>query len=166
MMKRKLFGVFNSVDDAKNVLGLIKKESWNQAELMVIMGERAGADHNGAKKSNPNFEAAAENFLTNNSPASARQINHIWPGLKDVEIAGIGIVKIGYSAPAEANNESIINQKLGELNEIDIKAVEREIAAKKIVAYLEIEEQFLPKLRLIMASNGAELKEANDFHLL
>jgi len=158
-MKRKLFGVFNSVGDAKNALGLIKKESWNQAELMVIMGE---PELNRVKENNPDFEAADANFLANNSPIADRQINQIWPGLKDVKLAGVGTVKIGYNAQAEANNEFALNQKL---SETDLKLVGQEIASKKIIAYIEIEEQFLPKLKLIMAANGAELREENEFHI-
>ncbi len=156
-MRRRLFGVFNSIDDAKSALGQIKKESWNQTKFMVIVGD---PDIKPVKESKAHFEVASENFLNgNHHPESGRRIDHIWPGLKEKELTGVGTVNVGYSTAAEGNNEPSLEQKL---SEIDIQVVEREISANKIVAFIEVEEHFLPKLRLIMDTNGAELVE--PFH--
>jgi hypothetical protein len=153
MMRRRLFGVFNSIDDAKHALGQIKKEGWNQTRFMVIVGE---TDANRMNEGKAHFEMAGENFLNNNHPETGTGINRVWPGLKEMELTGVGTVNVGYSIPVEENNEAAINQKL---SETDIQVVEREIFANKIVALIEVEEQFLPKLRLIMDTNGAELLE-------
>lgn len=154
-MKRRLFGVFNSIDDAKNALGQIKKESWNQTEFMVIVGE---PDVNRGDDSKAHFEMAVENFLSNNHPEPGRRMDHIWPGLKEMQLAGIGTVNVGYSIPVEGNNEAALDRKL---NETEIQLVEREILANKIVALIEVEELYLPKLRLIMDTNSARLMEQN-----
>jgi hypothetical protein len=156
MMRRRLLGVFNSIDDAKHALGQIKKESWNQAEFVVIVGE---PDGNRRKEGNNHFEMAVENFITGKPPETGRWINHIWPGLKEVELAGVGTVNVGYSAIAEEIPEPSWDRRF---SETDIQVMEREISANKIVALIEVEEQFLPKLRLIMDTNGAELIEQNQ----
>lgn len=154
-MRRRLFGVFSSIDDAKNALGQIKKESWNQTEFIVIVGD---PDTIRAKENKAHFEMAVENFLNGNHPESERRINHIWPGLKEMELTGVGTVNVGYIEAAEGNNEPMLDQKL---SETDIQVVKREISTNKIVALIEVDEQFLPKLRLIMDTNGAELIEEN-----
>lgn len=152
-MRRILFGVFNSIDDAKHALGQIKKESWNQTEFMVIVGE---PDANRSDENKAHFEMAGENFLNNNQPETGPRINRVWPGLKMMEMAGVGTVNVGYSLPVEGNTKAVMDRKLSER---DIQVVEREISAHKIVALIEVDEQFLPKLRLIMDTNGAELVE-------
>lgn len=152
-MKRRLLGVFNSIDDAKHALGQIKKEGWNQTQFMVIVGE---PDANRDNQRKTHFEIAGENFLENNHPATGSGINRVWPGLKEMELAGVGTVNVGYNIPVEESNESAMNQQL---SETDIQVVEREIFANKIVALIEVEEQFIPKLRFIMDTNGAELLE-------
>jgi hypothetical protein len=156
MMRRRLFGVFNSIDEAKNTLGQIKKESWNQTEIMVIVRE---PDGNREIETEGHYEMAGENFLSDPSPETGRRIDRLWPGFKEMELAGIGSVNIGYSTPVEGNNEPAIVQQLNEKN---IQVVEREISGHKVVALIEAEEQFLPKLRFIMDANGAELLE-QDF---
>jgi hypothetical protein len=152
-MKRRIIGIFNSISDAKNALGQIKKESWNQTELIVIIGEK---NENRIMENKIFSEMATENFLEN--PGTEPHMSVLWPGLKEEQLSGIGTVRIGHSSPDQERDLASLPQKL---SETDLDFIGRELAAQKIVTLIEVEEQFLPKLRFIMAINSAELSGEN-----
>lgn len=156
MMRRRLLGVFNSIDDAKHTLGQIKKESWNQTEFMVIIGEPGDRGH----EMKTHYEMAEENFLSTDKSETGRRNHRLpWPGLQEMELAGIGAVNVGFSIPPEGPNQVAVDKIF---SETDKKFVKREISSQRVVAFIETEEQFLPKLRLIMETNGAELVESGS----
>ncbi len=154
-MKQRILGVFHNIDDAKSALGQIKKESMNQAELTVIIGDRF---HIRTRESQTLFETAAEDFADQNlgSRDSESRIDHFWPGLKEEQLLGIGVVKVGHNSPDPNDVQSAWRQKL---TETALQIIGAEIAAKKIITFIEFDPRFLPKLRFIMETNGAELKE-------
>lgn len=156
-MKRSMVGVFNSINDAKNTLGQIKKESWNQTEFLVIVGEPVGNSEN---ETETYYEMAGENFLTNPDPAPGRPISRrFWPGLREMELAGFGTVNVGFSNPPEGPKEPELDKIFG--GENHRRFLEREIAAHKVLAFIEVEEEFLGKLRYIMDTHGAQLLESD-----
>ncbi len=152
-MKRRIIGIFSSIGDAKNALGQIKKESWNQTELTVIIQDK---NENRNPEDKTHMEIATENFLENQGAGSGPNI--LWPGLKEEQLSGIGTVKIGYSSPNRKHGIVLASQNL---SEAELDFIGQKLVAQKVVVLIEVEDQFLPKLRFIMATNGAEFQNEN-----
>jgi hypothetical protein len=147
-MRQKIYGIFSNVNDAKQAFGSIKKESLNQADLTIVFANDQETKANHRKD---NYEFATEYFIETprNSPPS-------WPGLKEESLSGIGKIQIGFNIPTKSGNpsEPITSMQLAEG---DLGIIEREIKAHKVVTIIEAEPEFVPKLRLILESNGAEI---------
>ena len=147
-MRQKIYGIFTNVDDAKQAFGSIKKESLNQTDLTIVFanGQETHADHR-----KDNYEFATEYFIesSRNAPTS-------WPGLKEESLFGIGKIQIGFNNPTKIDDPSELTRSLP-LAEADLGIIEREIKANKVVTIIEAEPELVPKLRLILESNGAEI---------
>ena len=143
-MKQKIYAAFNNLDDAKLAMGSIKKENLNQANLKVIfLTDQTGKDF---QKDHYEF---GEEFFPPNIPTNSHLV---WPGVKVVNILGLGKVQIAVNTPLphERNFGS-------ELVDEDLKIVEPEVKAQKIVAIIEAETDLIPKFKFILQSNGAEI---------
>ena len=151
-MKQRLIGIFNNIGDAKNALGQIKKESWNQTELTVIV---KGKNVKQYMENNGTMEIAAKNFIEN--PVVETGLPIFWPGLKEEWLPGIGTVKIGYNSTGN-QDRAPLPFKFGDM---DLDFIKTKLAADKVVAVIETENLNLPKLRYIMEINGAELISEN-----
>jgi hypothetical protein len=146
-MRQKIYSVFSNLDDAKQAFGSIKKASLNQADLTIIFADEQ--QHQIGKR-NDNYEFAGEYLI---EPASN---STIWPGLQTQILAGIGKVQIGLCGINQTDKqmkEPNLIQQVGE----DLGLIEREIKSDKVVAIIETDSELLPKLRLILESNGGEI---------
>ncbi|HBE78480.1 MAG TPA: hypothetical protein DDW65_12000 [Firmicutes bacterium] len=148
-MRQKIYSIFSNVNDAKQAFGSIKKASLNQADLTIIFADEQ--QHQIGKR-NDNYEFAGEGEYVIEPPANTI----IWPGLQTQILAGIGKVQIGLCGSNQTDNqmgESNLIQQVGE----DLRIIEREIKSDKVVAIIETDSELLPKLRLILESNGGEI---------
>ena len=104
---------------------------------------------------------AEENFLANPDTEAGRLKDHFkdrrfWPGLKEMELPGVGTVNVGYGISPEGKNQPALADFF---SETDRNFVKREISYHKVVAFMEVEERFLAKLRYIMDTHDALLVE-------
>ena len=143
-MKKKFYGVFQSIDDAKEALGRIKKESLNLVDLTVIYLEPHQTKKEGEEL---HFETAVEDFVENNRLDVLK-----WPGLHQLELEGFGKINIGMSNSRNAAEKKLFDRKAFE-------AVEPEIENHKIVALIEVEPHVAGKVRYVLESIGADIIE-------
>jgi hypothetical protein len=146
-MKQKIYGIFSNIDDAKQALGSIKKELLNLADLTIIFSD--DQEPHVSRRRN-NFEFATEYFIE-----SSQRSTLIWPGLKEEDLSGVGKIQIGSNHSSELNSSP--SSQISNLADEDLGIIEREIKTNKVVAIIEAEPELLPKLRLILESNGAEI---------
>ncbi len=143
-MRSKLYGIFSNIDDAKQALGNIKKESLNLADLTVIFADDSEAFE---RKRDSKFEFGNENF-----GEQTPKINRSWPGLQSQNLFGIGKIQIGSSQYHKGEDSQ--KQKL-HLDESDLAIIGPQVKANKVAAIIESEVDLLPKLRFILESSGA-----------
>ncbi|HBF36520.1 MAG TPA: hypothetical protein DDW50_04285 [Firmicutes bacterium] len=143
-MRRKLYGIFSNIDDAKQALGNIKKESLNLADLTVIFADNGEVRD---RKREFDFEVSSENL-----GKPPQDMNRLWPGLQSQNLFGIGKIQIGSSLNHQLHNSSELNLHL---DESDLAVIGPQVKANKVAAIIETEVDLLPKLRFILESNGA-----------
>lgn len=148
MMREKLYGIFLNIDDAKSASGKIKKESFNQTDLTIII-PILDLNQTNDQKNDVEFakELVGDHFQQNHSVD--------WPGMQEDYLAGVGKVQIGSSLPSLAQNDNLSPKY--RIEEEDMGVIQTEILAKKIVTIVKVEPELLPQIRLIMESCGADL---------
>jgi hypothetical protein len=140
-VRQRIFGIFSSPEDSRNALGRVKKESWNRAEITVVIPE-PNAKHS---RTDDRFELGAEFFLDRKEqPVST------WPGLQASYLEGAGNIKVGTTA---LQHPPGILEPLGS----GLDLVQREIQNQKIVAIIDVEPELIPRIRVILESKGAEI---------
>lgn len=138
-MQNRIYASFTHLNTAKKVLGRIKKNSWNRADLSVIY-----ADPSEPRTEDSKYEMAVEGFIENNLPKNP---NSRWPGLKTAYLDGVGAVN--YASPDGKGLAEIIADHPSELV--------NELASAKTVAVIDTDPELVPELRMILESNGAEI---------
>ncbi|MGE5582498.1 MAG: hypothetical protein ACM3X9_08150 [Bacillota bacterium] len=147
-MKRKIYGVFSNLDDAKSAVGSIKKVSFNRTNLTVVF---SGDDRGGQHQPGIDFEFSSE-FL----PAGGRE-KAVPPlrGVKEENLPGVGKVQIAANIVQNfTDNDQPASMGL---TGRDLGVVERMVKDDKVLAIVEADADLLPKLRFILESNGAEV---------
>jgi hypothetical protein len=142
-MRRKIYGIFSNIDDAKQALGNIKKESLNLADLTVVFADNSGTLDR--KKRESDFEFADDYGETT-------QMNRSWPGLQSQNLYGIGKIQIGSSQYQQSETSP---KPLQCLDENDLAIIGPQLKANRVAAIIESDIDLLPKLRFILESNGA-----------
>ncbi len=142
-MRSKLYGIFSNIDDAKQALGNIKKESLNLADLTVVFADNSET-----------LERRRESDLelANDLGEPALKSNRVWPGLQSQNLSGIGNIKIGTS-----QSQLLAQSPKGplHLDENDLAVIGPQIKANRVAAIIESDVDLLPKVRFILESNGA-----------
>jgi hypothetical protein len=142
-MRSKLYGIFSNIDDARQALGNIKKESLNLADLTVVFADNSETlDHR--------RESDLEFARDLGDPAL--KSNRVWPGLQSQNLSGIGKIKIGSSQPwphAKSPKGPL------RLDEDDLAVIGPQIKANRVAAIVECDVDLLPKLRFLLESQGA-----------
>lgn len=136
-MRLRIVSFFNNIDDAKNAFGRIKKESWNKANLAVLFRETGSENPAGA-----GYEFASDNWMTVSNLATA------WPGVDQVELSGIGRVYLGTNFPDLRTINSLTREHPG---------LKQGLQEQKIVTVVEVNPEIQNRVRVILASNGAEI---------
>ncbi|HEX7713629.1 MAG TPA: hypothetical protein VF531_06375 [Bacillota bacterium] len=141
--KKLLIGAFENVSDAKNALGRIKKATWNRADLALIVPRKSSPD----VVQGIDFELASESFLD----LPRKDFSPLWPGLRQESLAGVGEVLIGQGRSHEPEPLSL------DLSQPELEMIKQPLKQHKIITVLKANPEDLPKLRLIMETDGAEL---------
>lgn len=134
-MAETIYGVFNTLSEARFILGLIKKASWNKADLAVVYR---------ADEPSGNYEIAAEDFLSQRSSVNARS----WPGLKSGYLAGIGGVRFGSSG-----NVAVCLEKDGQYWE----CLKKELSENRIIVIIEARPEVTSLIRQLLTDTGNEI---------
>jgi len=136
-LRPKIVSTFNNIDDAKNAFGQIKKESWNKANFAVVFADAAKIT------GNFEYEFATENFL--GEPATRQSV---WPGVREVEMSGVGKVYLG----TDLGSSEIINGVTRQCPNL-----KQQLQAEKIIAILEVSPEIKERVEAILANNSAEI---------
>ncbi len=140
-MRQRIFGIFSNTEDSRNVLGRVKKESWNRAEITLVIPEPTVKQ----PRNEDHFELGSEFFLDRkDQPISS------WPGLQASYLEGAGNIRVGTTARQHPPG---ILEPLGP--ELDL--LQREVRNQKIVALIDVEPELIPRIRVILESKGAEI---------
>ncbi len=140
---RTIYAVFERVENVKAAVGRVKKESWNQADFMMIFPEKPLV-----KVDAGDFEFGDEHFL--DSPDSPKTSQ--WPALQEHEIEGIGKVKMAISFMPELRPD--IRSKLTVMNKELIAAG---LKNNKIAVIIDANDEIVSKIETILESEGAEI---------
>ncbi len=143
-MRQRIYGLFNNIEDARNALGRIKKESWRRADLSIILP----ADSERPQENSMEF-AADFSEKRPGSPWSD------WPGLQQEYWEEVGNVRVGSTLGDASNPTPSIRENLAGKA---LQFVQRGIRDSKVVTIIDFEPELLYKLRFILESKGAELQ--------
>lgn len=141
---KRIYAAFERIENAKAAVGRIKKETWNQADLAIILSEETTVNSGDNR-----FEFGDEHFL--DSPYSRNYSK--WPSLQDKEIDGIGRVKMAISFKPHTGPDS---REVTDI--IDKELLADNLKKNKIMAIIETEDDITPKIETILESEGAEVK--------
>ena len=136
---KTIYATFERIENAKAAIGRGKKESWNQAHFMIIFPEIPPVEED-------RFEFGAEHFLGPPDSADFYQ----WPALREHEIEGIGQVKMAISFKPEPGL-NVRNQP----TLMDKELIADGLKKNKITVLIEVEDEIVPKMETILASEGA-----------
>lgn len=140
---KTIYAVFERVENAKAAVGRSKKESWNQADFMVIFPENPSA-----KLGEDRFEFGEELFLDSPDSPNTPQ----WPALQEQEIEGIGRVKMAISyKPDLSPNRRAESTSMNK--ELIIDALKK----NKIMTIIEADDGIVSQIGTILESEGAEI---------
>lgn len=138
---KTIYAAFERVENVKAALGRVKKESWNQADFMLIFPEKPPVkdDH---------FEFGDEHFLDTPGFPDTSQ----WPALQEREIEGIGKVKTAISFKPDfgfnpRSESTLINKEL----------IADGLRKNKITAIIDVDDEIVSKIETILESEGAEI---------
>lgn len=133
---RKIYGIFQNLNDAKIAIGKVKVTAWNRARITLIYPESSqDAEDN-------YYEFGSANFIANTIPVSPT-----WNGLKVQEIPGIGKVKIA----------TIDHQ----INQHDLTFLQRSISEQKVSVVIEVEPELSEKVHYLLENQGADVLTTN-----
>ncbi len=141
---KTIYAAFERVENAKSAVGRVKKESWNQAGLMVISPGTESMTENDANQ----FEFGNEHFLE--TPYS-RKISE-WPALQDNEINGIGKVKMAVNLKPEA-----VRKESQEPIMMNKELIADGLKKNKVIAIIEADDEIISKIETILESEGADI---------
>jgi hypothetical protein len=135
--------MFTNIEDARNALGRIKKESWHRADLTVILPEGSPESSN-----NDSMELAAE------FAAQDRDEKRDWSGLRRDYWDGLGKIRYGTTFRRQPGKNQVLPETLaGQALQI----VQQGIKDSKVVTIIDFEPELRAKLRVILESRGAEV---------
>lgn len=134
---RRIVGVFSNVNDARNALGRIKKESWNRAEISVLIKQ-------------PSPETSYE-FGEDFSRQQRQRRKVMWSGLKQEFIDGVGMVQIGSTNGQRRQDHYAFLKKITGAVPYNLD--------QKIVGIIEVEDDLVESIYTILNSKGADIVE-------
>lgn len=140
---KTIYATFERVENVKAAIGRSKKESWNQADFMLIFPEKPSV-----KVDDGYFEFGDEHFI--GSPDSPD--NFQWPTLQEHEIEGIGKVKMAISFNPELSPNS-----RNELTSINKELIADGLLKNKITAIIDADAEIASKIETILESEGGEI---------
>lgn len=141
---KTIYAVFERVENAKAAVGRCKKESWNQADFVVILPEKPSSKKIGDDR----FEFGEELFL--NSPDSPNTFQ--WPALQEQEIEGIGRVKMAISFKPDYSLNTRAESTL-----INKDLIVDGLKKNKIMTLIEADDAIVSQIETILESEGAEI---------
>ncbi|HOJ78099.1 MAG TPA: hypothetical protein PLZ08_07095 [Bacillota bacterium] len=133
---RKIYGIFQNLNDAKIAIGKIKVTAWNRARITLICPET-----NQDTQDNY-YEFGCANFIANTMPVLSN-----WNGFKEQEIPGVGKVKV-------ATIDHRINQH-------DLSFLRRAISEQKVSVVIEVEPELSDKVHYLLENQGADVLVTN-----
>ena len=139
---RTIYATFERIENAKAAVGRAKKESWDQAVFTIISPGKPLVNDDANL-----FEFGDEAFLDHPELPDGFQ----WPALQEHEIDGIGRVKMAVSFKPGPG------QKLRDQSKINRELIKAGLKENKITAIIEADEEIVPKIEMILMSEGAEI---------
>lgn len=135
-MEKIIYAIFNTLSEARTILGLIKKASWSKADLAMVFRSEEPVD---------DYEMASENFLSTRPPGNLGN----WPGLKSAYWTGIGGVCF-----ASSNKDFF---RLENNKEYHRELLKKALSQNRIVIIIKAQSEVTSRVRQLLCDTGNEV---------